>query len=966
MKVDDSEVCRRQNSMIEVYGIWSSERNTVTNQLSAGYNTFVSAVEEGLTTASVMDNSLVLYDTTLKKITRGLIYNPPYCWGYTSSGLINTTDLFDSKGLIVDEENELLRSKGIKFIAFSNSSKLMHGITLSSRYSVQEVETLTEIPIIFVQGVPGAGKTEYILENNRGKTENLILTVTREARDDMRRRAESKKLELKPERIKTIDSFLVNFSVVGEIDEVWLDEALLVHCGLWSWVMKLSCCRKLYVVGDKAQIPYINRSNLSVNYAHPTDWRMEIKFLKTNYRNPLDIVYWLQSKKFYDFNVNGTSNVFNSVKLIRIGGPGELPSRNNLKYLTFTQGEKSALLSMGLNVNTIHEYQGSQSDNIAVVRLNTKEADIIYKSKPHILVALTRHRKTFIYFTVKTDDLLSAEVLEISKYGKNNMLSVKLDLTGGSDSYRYEKPDMSCVLYKEDKTLRNILINNGGNSYIPWYFGVKRKFNETVQPEITEFSRNPYVLQDFLDRILPGSSVEFREHDHLSFEHSTFPIEITGCKVSLAFPIYKKYDRLTAHLRTPIQYPLHQSQKISLKAYFERNGNVPQLQGLHDAVKEARLLLKDFKKLCPNYIDFTKNQIVPNLKSLAEWVSGQPPAVLKIIKSEELFIDQNFDLYSFIIKAIPKIDMEVGAEFRYKAPQTIAFQSKTINSVFCPLLKDMMDRIEYSLHDDIILYNNMSPNEFAEYFTDSFPSQRYRKLSKFIEIDFSKYDKSQGLVILIFEAFLMEAFGIPYYYIALWIIMHRYTTVRDRVNNFSAKVEYQRKSGDAGTWRLNTTVQIAILNRILRLYERIMKRKVVACFSGDDSLIFIDEDFHRFNEKILKLQYVYNLEAKVMNYKVPYFCSKFLLLVDDHWIFVPDTLKLIIKLGRNDLVDEEHIECYRISFSDNLYYYKFRQYWPYISFAINDRYKLKGEHDIIFESLLSVVKKPSQFFEFVL
>lgn len=346
-----------------------------------------------------------------------------------------------------------------------------------------------------------------------------------------------------------------------------------------------------------------------------------------------------------------------------------------------------------------------------------------------------------------------------------------------------------------------------------------------------------------------------------------------------------------------------------------------------------------------------------NYSNLSEWLERQPPAVSQMLASEEGIFDQQLTVYDFLIKTISKIDLEMGAEWRYKSPQTIAHQKKTMNSVFCPILKDMMDRIEHALDHRFVLYNNMSPQEFAGYLTKVFPRRAYANNNHFYEIDFSKYDKSQGLVILYFEVMLMEEFGVPADYLKMWIVMHKYTLIIDRFNRFHGIVEYQRKSGDAGTWRLNTLVQIAILNTTFRLFEL---EKFIGCFSGDDSLLFMDPVSH-IELKLSKLQNIYNLEAKLMNFKIPYFCSKFLIMTEEKWIFVPDLVKLIIKLGRNDLVDFEHVECYRISFNDNLYFYKDKLNWPFISAAVNDRYKISGEHDYIYSTILALSQKPERF-----
>uniref|UniRef100_W8BUH7 Replicase large subunit n=1 Tax=Ceratitis capitata TaxID=7213 RepID=W8BUH7_CERCA len=957
---DVTTLDRRKNAMLECYQIWFYERSTVVNQLSSGYQAMTNAVSQGLQLLSNIDNSMCLFDLQNKTFVRGNSPSPPYNWGFSTIGLFNTAELFTKHGDVAPATANKFIKNGLRYIAFNSASKLMHGITLTDSYEPESIHNLRETPITYIQGVPGAGKTQYILESNKGKTRNLILTVTKEAKDDMIRRATAMQLILSTDRIRTLDSVLVNNNAPTDTDEVWLDEAFLVHPGNWCWISHITTCNHLFVVGDDAQIPYINRSGLSISRSKPTEWLMTKSVLSVDHRNPLDIVYWLNSSKFYSFNVTGSSQIENSVSSLFIYGPDDIPIEKGAKYLTFTQTEKNTLSQKGFDVNTIHEYQGSQNGVIYLVRLISKDTNSIYESIPHILVALTRHSKKLVYCTAKLNDKTDKYIKLMQTYTKINFSSVKQRLLAGAE--RVIKPDSSTVLYTENRDTRRVLMNSLETGYISTSFYITNEFQEQTEPSVVQTLNFDYrLLQDFVDRTFPGSSTAFREFDHDMFEYYYNRCNFTDVSYSLSLPSFKKYDRLFSNLRTSIQYPLHQSQKISMKAFFERNGQVPQLQGLIDSASEAQRLLMDFKKLCPHSRNFQSEQIFPDIQNTSEWLRTQPPSVVAMVDAEGLFLDLNLSIYDFIIKTIPKIDLEAGAEFRYKSPQTIAFQKKGINAVFCPILKEMMNRVEFSLNENIVLYNRMSPQQFAQKFSEAFPPTRYNELNTFLEIDFSKYDKSQGLVILMFEALLMEWLGVPPKYIRMWIVMHRLTFIYDRNNKFSAVVEYQRKSGDAGTWRFNTIVQMAVLNRVYKLHALLISDQAFACFSGDDSLIFLKNPIPNLEAKTFKLECIYNLEAKILNYAVPYFCSKFLLLVDNEWIFVPDTLKLIIKLGRNDLTDFDHVECYRISFDDNLYYYKFPNFWYYISQAINDRYKLVGEHDCVYMALLRLASNKENF-----
>nr|WQM60660.1 MAG: ORF1 protein [Riboviria sp.] len=971
---DHDNQSKIKNMMNEVLSLWNSEKSHAINTLACGYNLHVDKNGK-FNDFSTSDTSFVLLDLKNKTFNVGFNLNLPYNWGYSNGKLLNTKQLFRNKTLNFDVADEFLK-KGHTYIAFNSTSRLLNGVELSNKFTASEIHGLHDFDIVFYQGVPGAGKTQLILSNNKGKRENLILTVTREAKEDMRKRASEMNLILSKDRIRTVDSYLLHGGAV-DVDELWIDEALLVHAGSLMWAAYVSGCRKLVLVGDRAQIPYINRTGETVVYSNVNILDLQMEYLKTDYRNPLDIVRWLHNSGSYNFDVTGVSKKIKSVDYRIISGSAELKPEKNVKYLTYTQAEKVQLGS-GFNVSSIHEYQGNQTDDIVLVRLNHKKADIIYDSIPHKLVALTRHRNSFRYLTV-VNDKMTETIDEIKNYTVCDIKKIRLG-TGGASSEHHETrmneyfnmscrkeefyavPDMSTTLYLENKELVDILISNGESGYVSWDFGVNKTFNDTPEPPKFDYCGLDYsVLQDFNDRILARSSVMCDNYDHHNFEYYSHTFDNPGVMSHLVLPCFKRYDYLNPKIRTAIQYPIHDSTKTHLKAFNERNGQVPQLQGTIDAIKEAKLLLEKFKLLFVKKPKFIDKPILPDIRKLESWLNKQPPRVRSMILSEDDFHDQNFSAHDFILKNLAKIDLEVGCENRYKSPQTIIHQPKTINSVFCPIMRQLLQRVEYCLNPDIIMYNNMSPQEFCQHLKKIFPPSRYKKLNRFLEIDFSKYDKSQGLVLLIFEALLMEFFGVSPIHIKIWIIMHRLSVVHSRLGGFSTFVEYQRKSGDAATWTLNTIIQIAVLNRVFRLYIFVKNGKIVCMFSGDDSLIFYFEDIEDLYDKLCKLQYLYNLEAKLMNYNIPYFCSKFLLIVDDEWIFVPDTLKLIIKLGRKDLVDFEHAQCYKISFDDNLYYYKFIQNWPYISRAINDRYKINGEHDIIFQCLLDVVSSENVF-----
>ncbi|ASA47359.1 replicase [Aedes camptorhynchus negev-like virus] len=418
-----TDLNRKKNAMIEQLSIWSYEKQSIISSLKNGFEVVRNSVLTGNEVCGLIDNTFCLFNVKTRKFEFGNEFHFPYNWGYTTSGLINTTGLFDNSGKVNLTAYKMIKDS-FGYIAFSRASKFMHNMDFISKFTVEMLEDFNICPVTFVQGVPGAGKTEYILENNIGKPHNIILTVTKEAREDMLRRSKEKKLIIGKDRIRTVDSLLLN-NVPLQVEELWIDEAFLVHAGTWLWAVRLTRCNKLVIVGDQAQIPYINREGLEVYFSFPRDWNFDSKYdLNTNHRNPLDVVTWLANEKFYDFEVFGTSLVKKSVAITKIYGEGDVKFHPKSKVLVFTQSEKKTMLNLGADVSTIHEYQGNQCDDIILVRLNNKEADRIYKSMPHILVGLTRHRKSFNYYTVIDNDSTSNEVKKIMSYPDCKLVSV--------------------------------------------------------------------------------------------------------------------------------------------------------------------------------------------------------------------------------------------------------------------------------------------------------------------------------------------------------------------------------------------------------------------------------------------------------------------------------------------------------------------------------------------------------------
>lgn len=278
---------------------------------------------------------------------------------------------------------------------------------------IRSLEVLAKEPlndvtaeVTLVDGVPGCGKTAEIVSKVNWQTD-LVLTPGKEAAAMIRRRANSKfrRPVATHDNVRTFDSFVMNRKPF-KFTTLWVDEGLMVHTGLLNFSINISGVKKVYIFGDRKQIPFINRV---MNFDYPIDLSKlivdNVERRDVTKRCPVDVTKYLN--EVYPNPVSTTSDVFYSLHVRRVAGPGLLrPELTNLKgkIVTFTQSDKFTLEKAGYSdVNTVHEIQGETFEEVSLVRATATPIGLICRKSPHVLVALTRHTKTMTYYTVTVD-----------------------------------------------------------------------------------------------------------------------------------------------------------------------------------------------------------------------------------------------------------------------------------------------------------------------------------------------------------------------------------------------------------------------------------------------------------------------------------------------------------------------------------------------------------------------------------
>uniref|UniRef100_A0AAU7YRT5 Methyl transferase and helicase n=1 Tax=Austropuccinia psidii associated ssRNA virus 1 TaxID=3180356 RepID=A0AAU7YRT5_9VIRU len=255
----------------------------------------------------------------------------------------------------------------------------------------------------FVEGVPGCGKTHYII--NCVPPDGVVIAVTRESANDTRRRIEERNETFSTEpgfnpmrnterRVRTLDSML-KFMYTDKVSALFFDECFQEHAGKIMACIKLLGVNRVQVLGDRGQIPYFSRiPGFSCIMARLSTWRLHVTKFVTR-RCPRDATVAIS--EFYDGKIRTVSTVAVSLATKFDITPTNVPKLESYKYLVMYQDEKHDLTKQGFrDVNTVGEVQGQTYERVALVRLAPKPKQL-FDSPEQVDVALSRHTKEFVY-----------------------------------------------------------------------------------------------------------------------------------------------------------------------------------------------------------------------------------------------------------------------------------------------------------------------------------------------------------------------------------------------------------------------------------------------------------------------------------------------------------------------------------------------------------------------------------------
>nr|AFI24675.1 hypothetical protein 1 [Santana virus] len=462
------------------------------------------------------------------------------------------------------------------------------------------------------------------------------------------------------------------------------------------------------------------------------------------------------------------------------------------------------------------------------------------------------------------------------------------------------------------------------------------------------------TLREFMSSLYPDQMYVNTDFDAYFVHTNDIDYTLSDTTLSMLWdrPHVRKYDCLTPWLSTPAPARRDVSFREILLGLMKRNMNPPQMlenTAPDDAAMHlmqsisSKAFIRGWKSVISEMLP-----IVPTTESIVRWLEKQDRSVLKSMMHDIPLWIATITRCSLSLKRNPKVRITPNAISIYDSVQTITCHPKFLNAYFCPIIDEVMDRFRKVLLPWFLIYTKENTESFSVKCSRAYA--KYGKLGLFAgddsflingikmkEADISKCDKSELLLALKFLCMLLENFGVPEPSVALYYCMMYYRICSDPSNKITVSFTPQMESGSPATFFGNTTYCMAVI------------------------LSVVDFETFEYTPRFEKFSMMFNLEVKEFKYDNPYFCSKFIVIDDLRFKFLPDPVKILIKLGRKDLKNFSHLKEFHTSLKDLVAEYKCVMDISVVSLAVQERYGFPFDCSNFISNMIAVINDETSF-----
>ncbi|AYE53925.1 RNA polymerase [Tea plant line pattern virus] len=401
---------------------------------------------------------------------------------------------------------------------------------------------------------------------------------------------------------------------------------------------------------------------------------------------------------------------------------------------------------------------------------------------------------------------------------------------------------------------------------------------------------NANCIQDAIDEVFPHHFSVDDRYFQTFVETSDIDLELDAAHIDMSkFP--KKFDihfDWEPKLSTGLTSTRYNSFREAALAIKKRNLNVPDLTADLDVDSLVPKVMERFLKI----LDLGK------LSGFPDDSHDVGCFLLDYLSRKGLSYDVlepgcmvSLNKYRHMIKSQLKPVEEDSLHVERPLAATITYHGKEKVSVTTPFFLSLAAKLLCVLSDKVVIPMGKE-HQLFDINVDVF-----RKIKFWKEIDYSKFDKSQGKLHHEIQRAIFRDLQCDEGFLSTWFHSHEFSTIFDSEAGIGFSTDFQRRTGDACTYLGNTLVTLATLSFVYDLDSPDVGLIVV---SGDDSLI---GTFHSElpREREILCSTLFNFETK-FPHNQPFICSKFLVEIETtdgrgKVVAVPSPIKLLMKLG---------------------------------------------------------------------
>nr|UAW09577.1 MAG: RNA-dependent RNA polymerase [Aspergillus flavus vivivirus 1] len=476
------------------------------------------------------------------------------------------------------------------------------------------------------------------------------------------------------------------------------------------------------------------------------------------------------------------------------------------------------------------------------------------------------------------------------------------------------------------------------------------------------------TINDVHERAFPGMGLQQFEADNASLHYD--PQARTVVADYLRFPLVGQrppdaIEVYKSRLRTYQVERRVQTLQQLLVALEARNLAVPQIAEPQDINGMVLKTWDNFLDMCCKpeakaMVEQYRADVVGFEKeALEEWTKKANPAKIKSMlreleteaKSVEEYSVADFDV---MVKSDAKPPLSVKPITEQLAPQVIVYHKPVLSAAYSSIFRVLTRRFLSLLKPEWMVNLLKDTEAVRKHLSELHP---WGEQVEFLENDFSKYDKSQSELCVRLEHFVYRMLGMDKDLLATWYKGHERSRLHSVQLALTLMIDWQRRSGGG-----NTAFGNVLVNLMTTAYVYRGSQVCAAVYIGDDSLL-VCKRMVASKASVQALGDIFNLQAKFIATRAPYFASNFVLFDEDQReaLLVPDPFKRAQRLGLSvNAVNPEWDDRVR-SHHENCRAYKYRKVQAMLAPAVRSRYDLGPEVDV--EGLLNALATSAETFE---